>query len=64
MVQSDPKKYPTIIDCTEIPIEHSSNPEIQQITFSQYKNTTTMKGLVAVSENGLLCTVLNSMVDP
>lgn len=49
-----PKKYTTVIDWTEIPIEHSSNPEIQQITFSQYKNTTTMKGLVAVSENGLV----------
>ena len=41
--------YPTtrvIIDATEIYVEQPKLPELQQITFSNYKNDNTYKGLV------------------
>ena len=45
------KKYSTgilIIDATEIYIEKSNNPEAQQVTFSSYKNSNTLKALAGI----------------
>lgn len=55
--QFQENKMPTrlIIDCTEIPITKPSNPSSQQITFSSYKNTNTIKFLVGSTPGGLLC---------
>ena len=41
-----------IIDTTEIFIEAPSLPELQQMTFSSYKNRNTFKGLVGISPGG------------
>ena len=41
-----------IIDATEIFIEAPSLPELQQMTFSSYKNRNTFKGLVGISPGG------------
>ena len=49
------KKYPTttlIIDATEIYIEKPNNPEAQQVTFSSYKNSNTLKALVGIVPKG------------
>lgn len=49
------EKYPStrvIIDATEIFIEQPSLPELQQLTFSNYKNHNTYKGLVGISPSG------------
>ena len=49
--------YPTtraIIDATEIFVEKPSVPEIQQRTFSSYKNHNTYKGLVGISPGGAI----------
>ena len=45
------EKYPSkrvIIDATEIFIEQPKLPELQQMTFSNYKNDNTFKGLVGI----------------
>ena len=44
--------YPTtrvIIDATEIYVETPALPELQQITFSSYKNNNAHKGLIGIS---------------
>ena len=49
------KKYSStslIIDATEIYIEKPNNPEAQQVTFSSYKNTNTLKALVGIVPKG------------
>ena len=49
--------YPTtrvIIDDTEVFIETPSLPEIQQMTFSSYKNHNTYKALVGISPGGAI----------
>ena len=49
--------YPTtrvIIDATEIFVEKPSVPEMQQRTFSSYKNHNTYKGLVGISPGGAI----------
>lgn len=49
------KKYSTttlIIDTTEIYIEKPNNPEAQQVTFSSYKNSNTLKALVGILPKG------------
>ena len=49
------QQYPTtrvIIDATEIFIQQSSLPELQQRTFSSYKNHNTYKGLIGISPSG------------
>ena len=49
--------YPTtrvIIDATEIYVEQPKLPELQQITFSNYKNDNTYKGLVGISPSGVI----------
>ena len=48
-------KYPTtrvIIDATEIYIEQPQLPELQQMTFSNYKGHNTYKALVGISPDG------------
>ena len=48
-------KYSTttlIIDATEIYIEKPNNPEAQQVTFSSYKNSNTLKALVGIVPKG------------
>lgn len=40
-----------IIDATEIYIEQPKNPEVQQLTFSTYKNHNTLKTLIGISGN-------------
>ena len=44
-----------IIDATEIYLKKPSNPEVQQLIFSTYKNTTTLKALVGITLSGSLC---------
>ena len=44
-----------IIDATEIYIEKPSNPEAQQVTFSTYKNSNTLKALVGITPSGSVC---------
>ena len=46
------EKYPctrVIIDATEVYIQQSSLPELQQRTFSNYKNHNTLKALIGIS---------------
>ena len=44
-----------IIDATKMYIEKPSNPEGQQLTFSTYKNTNTLKALVGITSSGSVC---------
>lgn len=49
-------QYPNtrvIIEGTEIFVQGSSNPKVQQSTFSYYKNDTTLKAIVGNSPGGL-----------
>ena len=49
--------YPTtrvIIDATEVYIEKPSLPDLQQMTFSNYKNSNTFKALVGISPSGAI----------
>ena len=49
--------YPStrvIIDATEIFVEKPSVPELQQVTFSSYKNHNTYKALVGISPGGVV----------
>ena len=51
------EQYPTtrvIIDATEIYIEQPHLPELQQMTFSNYKNDNTFKVLVGISPDGAI----------
>lgn len=48
-------RYPTtrvIIDATEVFIQQPSLPELQQLTFSTYKNHNTYKGIIGISPSG------------
>ena len=47
-----------IIDATEIFITQPRLPELQQVTFSNYKNHNTFKVLVGISPNGEITFVL------
>ena len=54
--------YPTtrvIIDATEIFVETPSLPELQQMTFSSYKNHNTYKVLIGISPGGAVTFVSN-----
>ena len=44
-----------IIDATGIYIGKPSNPEAQQLTFSTYKNSNTLKALVGITPSGSVC---------
>lgn len=51
------RHYPStrcVIDCTEIKIEQPSDPDLQRVTWSSYKNHNTLKGLVAITPDGCL----------
>ena len=55
MPQCFKDKYPftrVIIDATEVFVEQPALPELQQLTFSTYKNTNTYKGLIGISPSG------------
>ena len=55
-------KYPStrvIIDATEIYIEKQNIPELQQLTFSSYKNHNTYNGLIGISPSGAVVFVSN-----
>ena len=41
-----------IVDATEVFIQQPSLPEIQQLTFSNYKNHNTYKGIIGISPSG------------
>ena len=48
-------RYPTtrvIIDATDIFVERPALPELQQLTYSSYKNHNTYKGLIGISPSG------------
>ncbi|XP_054709850.1 LOW QUALITY PROTEIN: uncharacterized protein LOC129219546 [Uloborus diversus] len=50
-------KYPNcraILDCTEFAIQIPSNPRVQQLTFSYYKNRNTVKALIAITPSEAL----------
>ena len=49
--------YPTtrvVIDATEVFVETPSLPELQQMTFSSYKNHNMFKGLIGISPGGAI----------
>ena len=49
--------YPStrvILDATEIRVEKPSLPQLQQVTFTNYKNTNTYKALVGISPSGVI----------
>lgn len=51
------KQYPTtrvIVDATEIYFEQPELPEIQQMTFYNYKHDNTYKTLVGIWPNGVI----------
>ena len=51
------EQYPTtrvILDATEIYIEQPHLPELQQMTFSNYKNDNTFKALIGISPDGAI----------
>ena len=55
MPQCFKDKHPftrVIIDATEVFVEQPALPELQQLTFSTYKNTNTYKGLIGISPSG------------
>ena len=48
-------RYPNtrvIIDATEIFVEQPALPELQELTFSSYKNQNTYKGQIGISPTG------------
>ena len=50
-------QYPStrvIIDATEINVEQPRLPELQQMTFSSYKNDNTYKALIGISPSGAI----------
>ncbi len=55
MPQVHKLQYPStrvIIDATEIYVEQPRLPELQQMTFSNYKNHNTYKEIVGISPSG------------
>ena len=61
------ERYPStrvIIDATEIFIQQSSLPELQQRTFSSYKNHNTYKGLIVISPSGAVSVTFVSKLYP
>ena len=50
-------KYPTtrlILDATEVSLETPSSLKMQSLTWSSYKNTNTLKGLVGITPTGYI----------
>ena len=60
MPQTFKEKYPStrvIIDCTEIKVEMSSSLLLKSQTYSNYKSTNTLKGLIGIAPSGSVCFV-------
>lgn len=60
MPSSFRRLYPStfaIIDATELPVETPSSLSLQSKLFSAYKKHCTVKGLLAISPNGMICFV-------
>lgn len=53
----DKGQYDAVLDCTEFRIERSTDPVIQQSTYSTYYQTNTFKALVGGTEKGAICFV-------
>ena len=50
-------QYPStrlILDATEIPLESPSSLSMQSATWSSYKNTNTLKGLIGITPTGYI----------
>ncbi|GBN70389.1 hypothetical protein AVEN_55136-1 [Araneus ventricosus] len=43
-----------IVDCNEFPIQKPNSPAEQQMTFSFYKNTNTLKGMIGIMPSGTI----------
>jgi len=57
MPQCFKQMYPStrvILDVTEVRVEKPGLPQLQQATFSNYKNTNTFKVLVGISPSGVI----------
>ena len=57
MPKSFKEKYPktrVIIDATEIYVDQQMLPDIQQMTFFNYKNSNTFKALIGISPDGVI----------
>ena len=57
MPKSFIQKYPNtrvIIDATEVYVDQPGLPDIQQMTFSNYKNSNTYKALIGISPDGVV----------
>lgn len=52
LITATDEKYKIVLDCTEFRIERSSDPIIQQTTYSTYYSTNTFKVLIGGTENG------------
>ena len=62
MPDSFRQKYPStrvVIDATEFHIEKPANPDVQASTWSNYKNTNTLKLLLGVTPNGVISFLSN-----
>ena len=60
MPKSFRELYPTtrvVLDATEIYVEKPSLPDVQQMTFSNYKNNNTFKALIGISPSGAVAFV-------
>ena len=57
MPESFRRLYPStrvILDATEVRVEKPGLPSLQQVTFSNYKNTNTYKVLIGISPSGII----------
>ena len=57
MPESFRRLYPStrvILDATEVQVEKPGLPSLQQVTFSNYKNTNTYKVLIGISPSGII----------
>ena len=66
MPESFRRLYPStrvILDATEVRVEKPGLPNLQQATFSNYKNTNTYKVLIGISPSGVITFVSSCMQD-
>ena len=47
----------SIIDCTELQMESLSSLDKRSLCYSSYKSRTTMKSLIGITPNGVICIV-------
>ncbi|GFR22626.1 uncharacterized protein TNCT_729521 [Trichonephila clavata] len=48
------KNVRIIVECTEFEIQKTASPMEQQMIFSRYKNTNTLKGMIGITPNGAI----------